>query len=342
MMARAVRIEYPGAIYHVMARGNRREKIIRDDVDRSRYEELWEEGVTRTGWRVYAWVLMDNHYHALLETPEANLVEGMKWVQNTWTRRFNGRHKLWGHLFGGRYKSILCDQGEYLRALIHYIHLNPIRARLIKQEEHLERYRWSSLLDYVHPPRQRRSWIAVESGLQAFELPDTAQGRKHYLRTLNHQIDWRNPKRSGVVHIEEQTLNSTLQRGWYFGSQAFRETALKQLEQRTKKTSPRRLDTSGYSGDQQKDHSEQKAILIIREGLRYFGLGKEELKSLKKSDYRKVVIASLIRDQTVMRLAWISSQLSMGVVPRVSQCINETNQSGKYMKEKRNILKNIG
>jgi len=340
-MARQVRIEYAGAMYHVMARGNRREKIVRDDVDRSAYLELWAEAVKRTGWRVYAWILMDNHYHALVKTPEANLVEGMKWVQNTWTRRFNSRHQLWGHLFGGRYKSILCDDGPYQKALIDYIHLNPIRARMIKKQEQLEDYSWSSLRDYVLPKRKRHDWIAVESGLEAFELPDTARGRQQYLSRLNQQIDWSRPKQSGVVQIKEQTLNSSLKRGWYFGAEAFREKVLEQLEKLQKKTPQKRQAVSGYSGKERKDHSEQKARVIIREGLKYFGIRKSELAQLKKSDYRKVMIASLIREQTVMRLVWVSEQLNMGAVPRVSQCVNGMTKEGKYIKEKGEILRNI-
>jgi REP element-mobilizing transposase RayT len=99
-MARSIRIECPGALYHVMARGNRREAIYRDDDDRRFFLKTLAEGCAMTGWRVHAWVLMGNHYHLLIETPEPNLVAGMKWLQNTYTRRFNIRHRLWGRLFG--------------------------------------------------------------------------------------------------------------------------------------------------------------------------------------------------------------------------------------------------
>jgi len=95
-MARGIRIQYAGAFYHVMARGNRRERIYRDDADRSFFCEALGEACERTGWRVHAWVLMGNHYHLMVETPGANLVDGMKWLQNTYTRRFNNRHRLWG------------------------------------------------------------------------------------------------------------------------------------------------------------------------------------------------------------------------------------------------------
>ena len=111
-MPRQLRIEFPGAFYHVMARGDRRESIYEDDVDRRRFEETLKEGCEATGWLVHAYVLMGNHYHLLIETPEANLVKGMSWLQGTYTMRYNSRHKLSGHLFGGRYKSVLVQAGK--------------------------------------------------------------------------------------------------------------------------------------------------------------------------------------------------------------------------------------
>ena len=101
-MARAVRVEFSGAFYHVMARGNRRERIFRDEADRLLFYRTLGEACERTGWRAHAWVLMSNHYHLMVETPEGNLVAGMRWLQNTYTRRHNCRHQLWGRLFGDR------------------------------------------------------------------------------------------------------------------------------------------------------------------------------------------------------------------------------------------------
>ena len=104
-MARKARVEFEGAVYHVLDRGDRREAIFRDDADRERFLATLGEACLRTGWRVHALVLMSNHYHLLIQTPHANLVAGMRWFQTTWTVRFNRRHRLSGHLFQGRYKS---------------------------------------------------------------------------------------------------------------------------------------------------------------------------------------------------------------------------------------------
>ena len=128
-MPRERRIEYEGAVYHAMARGDRRERIVVDDADRGRFEDTLQEGMERSGWVLFAWTLMSNHYHLLFKTPEANLVRGMTWLQNAWTRRFNARHQLWGHLFGGRYKAIPVQEGDYLARLIYYIHLKSTLQR---------------------------------------------------------------------------------------------------------------------------------------------------------------------------------------------------------------------
>jgi REP element-mobilizing transposase RayT len=108
-MPRQLRIEYPGAIYHVMNRGDRREPIFHDDFDRKRFVTTLGEACVKTGWQVHAYCLINNHFHLVVETPDANLVAGMRWFLSTQTARFNRRHKLFGHLFSGRYKSLIVE-----------------------------------------------------------------------------------------------------------------------------------------------------------------------------------------------------------------------------------------
>ena len=116
-MPRSLRIEFPSGYYHVMARGKRRETIFHDDDDRRFFLATLSEACAVTGWRVHAWVLMGNHYHLFIETPEANLVAGMSWLQNTVTRRYNVRHQAWGRLFGDRYKAVVVGNGVSVQIL---------------------------------------------------------------------------------------------------------------------------------------------------------------------------------------------------------------------------------
>ena len=133
-MPRQLRLEYPGAIYHVMNRGDRREDIFLDDGIGSGFWPRLGEACAKTDWQVHAYCLMRNHFHLVMETPQANLVAGMKWLLGVYTKRFNIRHKLCGHLFAGRYKALIVDGSGngYLRTVCDYVHLNPVRAKLLK------------------------------------------------------------------------------------------------------------------------------------------------------------------------------------------------------------------
>ena len=134
-----MRMEYPGAMYHVMSRGDRREDIFLEDVDRHDFIKTLAEACRKTGWQVHAYCLMRNHCHLVLETPNANLVAGMGWLLSIYTIRFNRRHKQFGHLFGGRYKALVVDgSGDgYLKTVCDYVHLNPARAKLLAEGQRL-------------------------------------------------------------------------------------------------------------------------------------------------------------------------------------------------------------
>jgi putative transposase len=140
-MARPLRIEFPGAIYHVTARGNARSAIFIDDDDRETFLVRLGEVVTHFAWLCHAYCLMNNHYHLLIETPEGNLSEGMRQLNGVYTQRFNRHHQRVGHIFQGRYKAILVERDRYLLELCRYVVLNPVRARVVKQ---IDRYPWSS------------------------------------------------------------------------------------------------------------------------------------------------------------------------------------------------------
>ena len=160
-----------------------------------------------TGWRVHAWVLMGNHYHLLIETPEPNLVAGMKWLQNTYTRRFNIRHRLWGRLFGDRYKAVPVERaaGDYYGSLIDYIHLNPVRARLVRAKagQSVLDYPWSSVAGgYALLPSRRPRWLAAGDVLRAYGCADTVEGRRKCRVELPRPAEacwrWKTARRCGV------------------------------------------------------------------------------------------------------------------------------------------------
>jgi len=140
-MARPLRIEYPGALYHVTSRGDRQEPIFDDDRDRMAFLNVLGDVVSRFRWQCHAYCLMGNHYHLMIGTPEGNLTKGMRQLNGVFTQWSNRRHQRSGHLFQGRYKAILVDRDSYFLELARYIVLNPVRAAMVKQPQ---QWAWSS------------------------------------------------------------------------------------------------------------------------------------------------------------------------------------------------------
>ena len=174
-MARPLRIEFPGAVYHVTSRGNEKRPIFKNDRDRKTFLAFLGETAKRFGWSITAWVLMSNHFHLVLQTPEPNLSRGMHWLNGSYAGWFNHQHKRWGHLFGGRFKAFLVEKEAYFTEVLRYVVLNPVRAHLASAPEN---YRWSSYrstagLD-VAP-----DWLDVDAALAPF-APDTELARTYY------------------------------------------------------------------------------------------------------------------------------------------------------------------
>ena len=140
-MARPLRIEYPGALYHLTSRGDRHEPIFDDDQDRRAFLDILGDVVARFRWQCHAYCLMGNHYHLMIETPEGNLTKGMRQLNGVFTQWSNRHHQRSGHLFQGRYKAILVDRDSYFLELARYIVLNPVRAAMVKQPQ---QWAWSS------------------------------------------------------------------------------------------------------------------------------------------------------------------------------------------------------
>ncbi len=174
-MSRPLRLEYSGAVYHLTSRGNAREGIFLDAVDREMFLACLGEVVARFGWLCHAYCLMDNHYHLLIETPDANLARGMRQLNGVYTQRFNRRHQRVGHVFQGRYKAIIVQRDSHLLELCRYVVLNPLRARMVKN---IVRYRWSSYLATLGmtpcPDWLSTDWLLAQFGKRR------SAARKHY------------------------------------------------------------------------------------------------------------------------------------------------------------------
>ncbi|MBA3239978.1 MAG: transposase, partial [Acidobacteria bacterium] len=338
-MARQVRIEFPGAFYHVMARGNRLNPIFvsPDGADEELFLTTLGEACERSGFRVWAWVLMRNHYHLVLEAPKANLVAGMSWLQNTYTRRFNVRHKEWGRLFGDRYKSILIDDdrsgggSSYLASLLDYVHLNPARAKLIapgnENRSSLLDYPWSSVSrGYALAPGKRPVWLSAAAGLELFGLRDTVKDRRLFVERLDGRMAAEKAEQCGLAEIEDQTLNSSLRRGWYWGSEAFKESMLDLLDQRS--DSDEGLPTSRpyQIDDQAEDFAVVAAERLIAEGVAHFqlaGVGSEQFAALPKGDVRRDAIAWMLWKKSTLPQRWIADRLALRSAANVSDRVRK-------------------
>lgn len=300
-MARKLRVEYPGAIYHVLNRGDRREPIFRDDADRQRFIETLGEASVRSGWQVQAFCLMPNHFHLVVETPQPTLVAGMKWFLGTYTGRFNRRHKLFGHLFSGRYKALIVDGSGsgYLRTVCEYVHLNPARAKLLKPEQPLRDYRWSSWPEYLKSPGKRPAWLRVDRVLgEAGIGRDSAAGRRELERRLE--------ARRGA---EADTEYRAIRRGWFFGDRALKQELLGQMSERMGRE---------HYGQERQESQMEKADRVVAEEMRRRRWTTETLEELAKGDAEKVKIAMRLRRETLMTVAWIAERLRMGSVANVN------------------------
>jgi putative transposase len=212
-MARPLRIQYPGAVYHVTCRGNEQKAIFRDDTDRGRFLAYLTQSLTIYTVTLHSYVLMTNHFHLLVETPLGNLAEFMRQFNITYTGYYNRRHHRSGHLYQGRYKSILVDKDAYLAVLSRYIHTNPVRVKAMEKvtrEEkisYLATYPWSSLPGYLRK-RDKEGFIDYTLVLSPYG-GDTDRGRHAYRDVLNAEL-------ATSVQIQDKILGQSI-----LGSEAF-------------------------------------------------------------------------------------------------------------------------
>ena len=225
-MARPLRFEYPGAVYHIMARGDGGKSLFIDEEDHLLFLHWLSRVCKSHGWRVHAWVIMRNHFHLLLETPEPNLVSGMRILLGSFAQAWNRHYKRRGHVFQGRYKSIpvagepAADTYQF-QVVADYIHLNPARAGIVQNDVELKSsildYEWSSLAAYKSGKRPK--WLVYDRVLSAFELAKNGRGIRAYVE----YIEKRSADERGELSDEAM---AALRKGWYLGDDTFRDKLL--------------------------------------------------------------------------------------------------------------------
>ena len=230
----------------------------------------------------------------------------MKWLLGTYTSRFNRRHRLFGHLFSGRYKALVVDgRGNgYLRTVCDYVHLNPVRAKLLRAEQPLRSYRWSSYGEYLQPASKRPPWLRVGRLLGGMGIPkDSPAGRE--------QLELRMEQRRQEATGEEWKV---IRRGWCLGEETFRQELLAQM--------------SGQMGEhhygmERRASAEEKAVRIVDEELAKVGWTEQDLRRRPKGDAVKVAVAVRLREETTMTLKWISDRLQMGAWTHLNKRLYE-------------------
>jgi len=304
-MARKLRLEYAGAVYHVMSRGDRGEDVFLDHEDRRRFLRTLGQACERTGWRVHSFVLMRNHYHLLLETPEPNLSRGMHWLQTTYTVRHNKRRDLRGHLFQGRFKAIAveAEADEYFATVSDYIHLNPVRARLLRPGQRLGDYVWSSFGAICAAPSNRPEWLEVSRVLGSHGQKDTTAGRRRYRSALEQRcLDEAKDRPAASARWK------TVREAWAIGSDEFR----RQLRRQWSVPGKNAAEGSAFV-----QHGEEEALQLIERGAALLGL--RGIDALPRNHTDKVALAAFVKQRTTVSNRWLGEKLSMGTHSNVSR-----------------------
>ena len=305
-MARPIRIEYEHAFYHVVSRGHRRENIFRRDLDRKKFLEKLDQTVERYRLRIHAYVLMSNHYHLLIETPDANLSKAMHDLNASYANWYRSKYNLIGSIFQGRYKAILVEKDEYMLALSAYIHLNPVRAGIVKAPE---AYLWSSFRCYSgksNPPHF----------LYIFDILDKFKTKKDYQKYVMDLLRDEKEIRSEEVYGINSILGSTgFIRRVLAGvvKHNLRDREIREVKEF------RRLS------------AEDLMEIIMRE----FRIGEDQLKSKKRGNLYRKFFVYMLRKHTGMSLRDIGELMEMdyGAVSELARYFGKEIEKNKEIKK---------
>jgi REP element-mobilizing transposase RayT len=290
-MARKLRIQFPGALYHVINRGNYRRDLFISPSEAEAFLETLREAKRLMGWSVHAYALMRNHYHLAIETPEPNLVEGMHWLQSTWATRFNRFRQEHGHLFQGRYQSILVEDAASLGRVVDYLHLNPVRAKVVAPDQ-VKSYRWTSLPGIA----KGSSWTDDDGWRAGGRFADTTNDRAAYVDYLielgREEASW-----------EARGLTG-LSRGWAIGTNAWRRSLAKTYGQRAL--------GEGLAREEVASLRLEAWEAAVAEGLVEKNRRESDLALAPRKQGWKIQLAADVRRMSGAPIAWLALRLRLG------------------------------
>ncbi len=303
-MARKLRIQYEGAIYHVINRGNYRRAVFGTVGAAQAFEQAVLEACALHGWRLHAHVVMSNHYHLAVATPRANLVEGMHWLQSTFATRFNRLRQARGHLFQGRYQALLVEDAAALARVVDYIHLNPVRAGLTTPGK-LAGYRGSSLQRFLQ--RGRPAVLECAGWLRHHGWTDSPAGLRAYAGYLAELAkDEAEQKRLGLEKLSA---------GWAIGTLAWRKKVAKDHAHRA--LSP------GLETGELRELKEAHWSEVLEGELKRAGQTEKSLADSPASVPWKITTARRLREAGAS-YAWITAALNMGKASSVRAYLSQT------------------
>ena len=321
LMARGLRIERENGVYHVINRGNYRQDLFINEGAHLSFENCLFEACEKSEWVLEGFCVMTNHFHLVIRTPKGNLVSGMRWLQSTFANRYHRYRKVHGKLFQGRYKSLIVEEDSYPGALLHYVHLNPVRASMVPLDQ-LKDYRWSSYW-YLHQKRKRPPFMDCTGALEAAGgLADTPAGRKQYLSYLK----WIT---TNDLAQKEMAFDKMC-RDWALGAKSFKKGLLEELE--AAKEADKQTDgteaVDRYYGEGLRKANRLRWEMLLEKGLEFVGKDRSSIDADLKSARWKVMLAAVLKRKTSATNAWITQQLNMGTADAVSRYVSEFRTSG--------------
>ncbi len=292
-MPRRRRVQYEGALYHVINRGNYRLPVFSTVGAARSFEKALGEASEMYRWRIHAHVVMRNHFHLALETPRPNLAEGMHWLESTFATRFNRFRSERGHVFQGRYQALVVEDAAALFRVINYIHLNPVAARIVAASEVAD-FRWSSLgwLSRGEHP----SWMVKEVPLGQLGLEDT---QSDWMRYVSYLVAL-----AGDPEEQERQGFDELTTGWAIGTIGWKRALAREY-------SHLKLDV-GLSAGGVRELNEVRWCDALAEALREHGHGETDHAHTQPSTPWKIAVAAQLRWEAAAPYGWIARKLNLG------------------------------